>query len=588
MTIPFHPLANLFPLIEGKEFDELVADVRENGLLEPIVLLDGQILDGRNRYRAGLEAKVLHAQNSAAILGAWEAGVAVACFEKFDRDVSGDPLSWVLSKNLHRRHLSENQRTMIAAEIATMRQGRPSEWDKDREDKPANRRDLSQDEAAELLNVSTRSVQRGRQVIERGAPELVNAVKRDEIAVSAAAEVAKLSPADQLEVLRSVPPHLVAKVAKERVGNGARSVNAGRLEPADSLDFFPTPPWATRALIETVLADRTDSLSVLTVWEPACGEGHISGVLEEYFGTVIATDIFDYSQDGRSAPGWRGKLDFLGTDSTVEDLAESEEPDWIISNWPFSGDIDRALACTLRALPLARIGVAAFVRTQWLEGSERYRELFRPHPPTIFAQFVERVPLHRGRWEPEGDTMSQYCWLVWVKGEAPRVPFWIPPGQRSLCADDRDVERFTARPVLPTPEDLRVTLEFPADVEAPRATPGTDVGAGGDANAPQGAAAEGEGGVVTVADLPPDDDLPHADVPVEQLTKDQQNDIIRAGYTRVPKVTAVELMLFTGLKRSTIEMRAKAMDLTDPVNRLNAVNELNRRRAAKQEPTHAA
>jgi hypothetical protein len=552
-------------------------------------------LDGRNRYLRAIDAEII--ADSMTLGDLQKAGIPIRFF---DPETEGDPLAFVLSLNLHRRHLSESQREMIAAEIATMRQGRPSEWDKDREDKPANRPDLSQADAAELLSVSERNVRRARAVLDHGTPELVEAVKSDRLAVSAAAEVAKLSPADQLDVLRSVPSHLVARVAKERVGNGARSVNAGRIEPSDSLDFFPTPPWATRALIETVLGDRSEEFAALTVWEPACGEGHISGVLEEYFGTVIATDIFDYSQDGRSPPSWRGKLDFLGTDSTVDDMAESEEPDWIISNWPFSGEIDRALACTLRALPLARKGVAAFVRTQWLEGSARYRELFRPNPPTLVAQFVERVPLHKGRWEPDGDTLAQYCWLIWLKDElGPTGMFWIPPGQRSLCADERDVARFTARPVMPTPADLRVSQEYPrgesgtareapggertSEEEMRSLQQGAQPAPRNDSDAPQGAAAEGEGVAVT------DDALPHADVPVEQLTKEQQNDIIRAGYLRVPKVTAVELMLHTGLKRSTIEMRAKAMDLADPVNRLNAVNELNRRRAAtNQEPTRAA
>jgi hypothetical protein len=600
MTIPFHPLANLFPLIDGAAAVELTADIRQNGVREPLVVHESMFLDGRNRYLRAIDAEII--ADSMTLGDLQKAGIPIRFF---DPETEGDPLAFVLSLNLHRRHLSESQREMIAAEIATMRQGRPSEWDKDREDKPANRPDLSQADAAELLSVSERNVRRARAVLDHGTPELVEAVKSDRLAVSAAAEVAKLSPADQLDVLRSVPSHLVARVAKERVGNGARSVNAGRIEPSDSLDFFPTPPWATRALIETVLGDRSEEFAALTVWEPACGEGHISGVLEEYFGTVIATDIFDYSQDGRSPPSWRGKLDFLGTDSTVDDMAESEEPDWIISNWPFSGEIDRALACTLRALPLARKGVAAFVRTQWLEGSARYRELFRPNPPTLVAQFVERVPLHKGRWEPDGDTLAQYCWLIWLKDElGPTGMFWIPPGQRSLCADERDVARFTARPVMPTPADLRVS----------------------NSDAPQGAAAEGEGDGVTAVVLPQDSqtnattgnaatvepsddsettagresqvdragavgtpDLPHADIAVEHLTKDQQNDIIRAGYLRVPKVTAVELMLHTGLKRSTIEMRAKAMDLADPVNRLNAVNELNRRRAAtNQEPTRAA
>jgi hypothetical protein len=57
-ALPFHPLADLFPLMEGREFDELAADIKVNGLHECIVLLDDQILDGRNRYRACIAAGV--------------------------------------------------------------------------------------------------------------------------------------------------------------------------------------------------------------------------------------------------------------------------------------------------------------------------------------------------------------------------------------------------------------------------------------------------------------------------------------------------------------------------------------------------
>jgi hypothetical protein len=52
-TLAFHPLASLFPSIEGAEFDELVARVRAHGVRELVVLCEGQILDGRNRYRPG-------------------------------------------------------------------------------------------------------------------------------------------------------------------------------------------------------------------------------------------------------------------------------------------------------------------------------------------------------------------------------------------------------------------------------------------------------------------------------------------------------------------------------------------------------
>src|SRR5271168_4599303 len=102
------------------------------------------------------------------------------------------------------------------------------------------------------------------------------------------------------------------------------------------------------------------------------------------------------------------------------------EADWIITNPPFK-DAERF---ALKALEQARIGVALFVRLQWLESVGRYERLFKNHPPTLIALFAERVPLHMGRWEPKGSTATAYCWLVWIKGQAPQPPFWIPPGQR--------------------------------------------------------------------------------------------------------------------------------------------------------------
>jgi N6-adenosine-specific RNA methylase IME4 len=136
-ALEFHPLANVFPLIDSAAFDVLVADVAANGVREPIWLNDGLILDGRNRYRASVAAGI-------------ECPMRI-----YDGD---DPIGFVVSENFVRRHLNESQRAMIAEELANMRQG-------ERTDLPQRcGKSISQKRAADMLNVGERNVQHARKV----------------------------------------------------------------------------------------------------------------------------------------------------------------------------------------------------------------------------------------------------------------------------------------------------------------------------------------------------------------------------------------------------------------------------------------
>jgi hypothetical protein len=211
--------------------------------------------------------------------------------------------------------------------------------------------------------------------------------------------------------------------------HGFTAVMAQRREPPNALDYFPTPPWATRALFRHVLPE----LGVHTVdqvWEPACGEGHMAAVIAEFAqGRVIATDIFDYGYG-------RAPVDFL--DRLVP--AGADGVDWIITNPPFKP----ADQFAQRALDRAGVGAALLLRTQWLESEERYQSIFRDRPPTLFAPFVERVPMLRGRWEPNASTATSYSWFVWMRGLAPRPPFWIPPGCRAALSRPDDRRRFAS------------------------------------------------------------------------------------------------------------------------------------------------
>lgn len=226
--------------------------------------------------------------------------------------------------------------------------------------------------------------------------------------------------------------------------NASHAVMAQRHEAPDSLDYFPTPPWATRALVEHL--NTWGDVSRDSVWEPACGEGHMARPLAESFAQVVASDIHDY--------GHGAVYDFLGAGSLLEEAPPISDPDWIITNPPFN----RAAEFALRAAEVAREGFALLVRTSFLEGGTRYEELFSQHPPEWILQFSERVIMTKGRlldpgklyWDEQAQrskrpsSATSYCWIVWVQPTDSGVRMrpwhpshfpafcWIPPCRRRL------------------------------------------------------------------------------------------------------------------------------------------------------------
>jgi hypothetical protein len=210
-----HPVADLFPPLEGEALAALTEDIKLHGLRSAIVLHEGAILDGRNRLAACLASGIQPR--------------FVAWTKK------GSPTTWVLSMNLHRRHLDEAQRAMIAARVKVLlgEEARQRQLDlagtrkNKRRDLTANwrqGRDLTTAEkAAAKLNVSPRMVERAARVIRDGDPGLIAAVDRGEVAVSAAAEVARLPKSRQRQHVKAGN---VADVAQH-----LRSL--GRMKPID-------------------------------------------------------------------------------------------------------------------------------------------------------------------------------------------------------------------------------------------------------------------------------------------------------------------------------------------------------------------
>ncbi len=200
--------------------------------------------------------------------------------------------------------------------------------------------------------------------------------------------------------------------------NVSSAVMQRRAEPHDSLDFFPTPPWASRALCETLAAQGVN-LAVKRCWEPACGLGHMVRPLAEYFETVFASDVHPY--------GHGAVQDFL----LPFDMPRF---DWIVTNPPFR----LAEAFARIAIDRAGEGVALLVRTAFLEGGKRHRALFGVTPPALVLQFVERVPMVKGRVDGTASTATAYCWIVWSTRPHRPVPAtptrlaWLPPCRRRL------------------------------------------------------------------------------------------------------------------------------------------------------------
>ncbi len=194
----------------------------------------------------------------------------------------------------------------------------------------------------------------------------------------------------------------------------SHAVTAQRLEAADSPDDFPTPPWATRALIEHVIGGK-DALQSMSCLEPACGAGHMSKVLKEYFGNVQSADAFYYE--------YGDIRDFLTYPY------ETNTVDWVITNPPFR----LAEEFVLKSINVARCGVAILARTVFIESVGRYNRIFKSEPLTHFAQFTERVPMVKGRLDKKATTATGYAWLVWNKQQRcePKL-VWVPPCRKRL------------------------------------------------------------------------------------------------------------------------------------------------------------
>lgn len=210
---------------------------------------------------------------------------------------------------------------------------------------------------------------------------------------------------------------------------GSVEGDADRVALHRQLDYFPTPPWAARAGGELVRFVDPDAR---TIWEPACGEGHMAAPLAESF-DVFASDVHPF--------GYGAAADFLDQGEFALP-AGAEGVDWIVTNPPFN----TAVAFARLGLQRARRGVALLLRLAFLEGGARYGLFYGAEPLTLCAVFAERVPMTLGRWDPKAASATAYAWFLWRKGSAgdPRL-LGIPPGTRERLTRPEDARRFGFR-----------------------------------------------------------------------------------------------------------------------------------------------
>ncbi len=178
-----------------------------------------------------------------------------------------------------------------------------------------------------------------------------------------------------------------------------------RVIDGSSEEFYPTPSWATAALLDY------ENFSG-EIWECACGDGAMSRIFEQKGHEVYSSDKYDR---GFGKPG----VDFLNADRVSDN---------IVTNPPYnlSGEF------VLHGLRKSRRKLALLLRLAFLEGNERYRRIFEPTPPSRIWVFSERITFYPKGAERKGSGTTAYAWLVWDKDSAHESRIgWISPGHKT-------------------------------------------------------------------------------------------------------------------------------------------------------------
>lgn len=189
--------------------------------------------------------------------------------------------------------------------------------------------------------------------------------------------------------------------------NGGFKPTMKRFADLSGPDYFPTPAWATHALIDNEKFDGD-------IWECACGDGAMSKVLELTGCKVRSSDLFDrgFGESG---------IDFVGSSRTTDN---------IITNPPFNS----AEGFVATGIKNAKNKFALLLRLAFLEGANRANTIFSQYPPSRVWVFSERITFYPAAAVQKGAGTTAYAWFVWDKKASGTELKWFKPGYKAQYA----------------------------------------------------------------------------------------------------------------------------------------------------------
>ncbi len=324
--LAFHAIADIFPLMDGQPLADLTDDIKTHGLREPIWLYEGQILDGRNRWRACQAAGV------------------DPVFVDFNGDYD-QAYRFSISLNLHRRHLTDDQRKTFAADDSNINRGELNQYT-EKENYGCSNRSIQNNQkttradAAELWKVPVRGIEEAKRIKKTVEPDIYNLVKSGDLKLAEARRIGQsLSTEQQLAILKKADPKAVQQAAKElnqkqralkaeklkqekqrQAEQVKQSPNAPRVYCQDAIEFLKQQSGYDLLLTDPPYSTDVDDIAVFaSSWLPialsklkATGRAYVfigayPKELQAYLNVAIPTQVLVWTYRNTLGPAPKGR-----------------------------------------------------------------------------------------------------------------------------------------------------------------------------------------------------------------------------------------------------------------------------------------